>query len=98
MPTAWLILPTFNEAGNIEALVRATLPQLAASAGPDHHVLIVDDASPDGTGQIADRLAVAHPEVAVLHRPGRCGLGPAYLAGFARAHRLEQPRQVRGVV
>ena len=56
-----------------------------ASAAGEHRILIVDDGSPDGTGEIADRLAAEHPEVEVLHRPGKGGLGPAYLAGFARA-------------
>jgi dolichol-phosphate mannosyltransferase len=81
---AWLILPTYNEAENIEALVRAALPQLGA-AGVSPTVLIVDDNSPDGTGRIADRLAEEHPEVQVLHRPHKQGLGRAYLAGFAMA-------------
>jgi dolichol-phosphate mannosyltransferase len=81
---AWLILPTYDEAENIEGLVRAALPQLAAAAVP-HTILIVDDNSPDGTGRIADRLAEEHPEVRVMHRPGKLGLGRAYLAGFAAA-------------
>jgi dolichol-phosphate mannosyltransferase len=81
---AWLILPTYNEAENIEALVRAALPQLAA-AGVRHTIVIVDDDSPDGTGRIADRLAEEHPEVRVLHRARKQGLGRAYLAGFALA-------------
>ena len=81
MPGAWLILPTYDEAENIEALVRAVLPELA-STGLEHTVLVVDDASPDGTGAIADRLAAELPEVRVLHRPGKQGLGRAYLAGF----------------
>jgi len=78
---AWLVLPTYNEAGNIEAFVEAVRPKLPASA----RVLIVDDNSPDGTGEIADRLAARHEEVAVLHRPLKEGLGPAYLAGFRQA-------------
>jgi dolichol-phosphate mannosyltransferase len=81
---AWLILPTYNEAENIEALVHAALPQLAA-AGMRHTILIVDDDSPDGTGRIADRLTEEHPEVRVLHRARKQGLGRAYLAGFALA-------------
>jgi dolichol-phosphate mannosyltransferase len=83
-PCAWLVLPTYDEAENLERLVRALLPELAAAA-PDHRVLVVDDASPDGTGRIADRLAAELPAVEVLHRPAKEGLGPAYLAGFARA-------------
>ncbi len=81
LPGAWLILPTYNEAENIEPLVRAVLPQLA-SAGHEHTVLIVDDNSPDGTGAIADRLVEELAEVRVLHRPQKEGLGRAYLAGF----------------
>ena len=84
VPRAWLILPTYNEAENIEAIVAAALPQLA-STGLEHRILIVDDGSPDGTGAIADRLAAEHETVEVLHRPGKGGLGPAYLAGFERA-------------
>jgi len=78
---AWLVLPTYNEAGNIERFVGAVRAVLPESA----HVLIVDDNSPDGTGEIADRLAAEHPNVAVLHRPHKEGLGPAYIAGFRRA-------------
>jgi dolichol-phosphate mannosyltransferase len=78
---AWLVLPTYNEAGNIEAFVEAVLAKLPASA----RVLIVDDSSPDGTGEIGDRLATRHESVAVLHRPRKEGLGPAYIAGFKRA-------------
>jgi dolichol-phosphate mannosyltransferase len=81
---AWLILPTYNEAVNIEPFVRAVLPELA-EASPDHRLLIVDDNSPDGTGRIADRLAAELDEVEVLHRPAKEGLGVAYLAGFRRA-------------
>jgi dolichol-phosphate mannosyltransferase len=84
MPAAWLILPTYNEAENIEAIVRAALPSLA-SAVDDPHILIVDDGSPDGTGDIADRLASEFAEVDVLHRTAKEGLGRAYLAGFERA-------------
>jgi dolichol-phosphate mannosyltransferase len=81
---AWLILPTYNEAENIEPLVRAALSQLAATGLP-HTVLIVDDGSPDGTGAIADRLASGSPNLRVLHREHKQGLGRAYLAGFAAA-------------
>ncbi len=79
---AWLVLPTYNEAGNVEQVVAASLAQLPA----DGRVLIVDDASPDGTGAIGDRLAAAQPQrIEVLHRPRKGGLGPAYIAGFRRA-------------
>ena len=81
MPGAWLILPTYNEAENVAAVVRAALEQLATT-GREHTVLVVDDGSPDGTGEIADRLAEEHPAVRVLHRPAKEGLGRAYLAGF----------------
>jgi dolichol-phosphate mannosyltransferase len=80
----WLILPTYNEAENLERIVRAALPRLAEAA-PEHHVLVVDDGSPDGTGAIADRLAGELAEVEVLHRPGKQGLGRAYIAGFEHA-------------
>src|SRR5881409_2339002 len=84
MPAAWLVLPTYNEADNVEPMVRAVLPQLER-AGVEPHVLIVDDGSPDGTGELADRLAEELPFVDVLHRERKEGLGPAYLAGFRRA-------------
>lgn len=78
---AWLVLPTYNEAGNIESLVTAARANLPASA----RILIVDDGSPDGTGEIADRLATSPDGVEVLHRSRKEGLGPAYIAGFRRA-------------
>jgi dolichol-phosphate mannosyltransferase len=78
---AWLVLPTFNEAENLEPLVEAVRAKLPPSA----RILIVDDNSPDGTGEIADRLAERHEDVAVLHRPHKEGLGPAYIAGFRQA-------------
>jgi dolichol-phosphate mannosyltransferase len=82
----WIVLPTFDEAENLEAIVAAILPVMRQAAGRDgFRVLVVDDSSPDGTGQIADRLAAEEPELQVLHRPEREGLGPAYLAGFAVA-------------
>jgi len=76
-----VIIPTYNEKENIEALVTQllTLPTGV-------HVIIVDDNSPDGTGDIADRLAmVSDGRVGVIHRPGKLGLGTAYIAGFKRA-------------
>jgi dolichol-phosphate mannosyltransferase len=80
----WLILPTYDEADNIEAIVRAALEALAETRMP-HTVLVVDDNSPDGTGRIAERLAEELAGVRVLHRAGKQGLGRAYLAGFAMA-------------
>jgi dolichol-phosphate mannosyltransferase len=65
-------------------MVRAALPQLASTGRP-HRLLVVDDGSPDGTGEIADRLAAEITEVEVLHRTHKAGIGPAYLAGFDRA-------------
>jgi len=82
---AWLIMPTYDEAENIEAIVGAALEVLQRAAPQAHRILVVDDTSPDGTGDIADRLATEHAAVEVLHRPLREGLGPAYLAGFAYA-------------
>jgi dolichol-phosphate mannosyltransferase len=82
--SAWLVVPTYNEADNLEPFVRAVLPRLAAAAD-EHRVLIVDDSSPDGTGEIADRLAAELDTVEVLHRAEKDGLGRAYLAGFERA-------------
>jgi dolichol-phosphate mannosyltransferase len=81
----WLILPTFDEAENIELIVTAALDVLRDAAPEGFKILVVDDDSPDGTGRIADRLAREHDEVEVLHRTAREGLGPAYLAGFQRA-------------
>ena len=77
----WLVIPTFNEAANVEAIVAAALEQLP----PTRRLLVVDDSSPDGTGRIADRLAQGREDVAVLHRPAKRGLGPAYVAGFREA-------------
>jgi dolichol-phosphate mannosyltransferase len=76
-----VVLPTYNEAENVEAFVAAVREKLPASA----RVLIVDDSSPDGTGELADRLAADDEGVEVLHRPRKEGLGPAYIAGFRRA-------------
>jgi dolichol-phosphate mannosyltransferase len=72
-----IVIPTYNERDNIQALVRSALEQL-----PRAHILIVDDASPDGTGEIADGLRDADPRIRVIHRPGKLGLGTAYIAGF----------------
>jgi dolichol-phosphate mannosyltransferase len=82
---AWLILPTYNEAENLEAIVGAAREALAPAAPDGYRILVVDDSSPDGTGRIADELAEAHDEVSVLHRPGKGGLGRAYIAGFDAA-------------
>jgi dolichol-phosphate mannosyltransferase len=81
MSEPWLILPTYNEAANIERFVAAVRDKLPSAA----RILIVDDNSPDGTGELADRLAGEHEGVEVLHRPRKEGLGPAYIAGFRHA-------------
>jgi dolichol-phosphate mannosyltransferase len=83
--TAWLILPTYNEAANIEAVAAAAGEALARAPCADFRVLVVDDSSPDGTGAIADRLCGAHDWMRVLHRTAKEGIGPAYLAGFKYA-------------
>lgn len=83
----WLILPTFDEALNVEAIVRAAHEVLSRAAPDGFRILVVDDDSPDGTGRLADALAQRLPEVDVLHRAVREGLGPAYLAGFDHALR-----------
>jgi dolichol-phosphate mannosyltransferase len=75
---ATVCLPTYNERENVERMVRSLHPLGV-------HVLVIDDNSPDGTGEIADRLARELDSVSVLHRPRKEGLGPAYLAGFRRA-------------
>jgi dolichol-phosphate mannosyltransferase len=75
---ATVCLPTYNERENVERMVRALLPHGV-------RVLVIDDNSPDGTGEIADGLAAEHEQVGVLHRGRKEGLGPAYLDGFRRA-------------
>jgi dolichol-phosphate mannosyltransferase len=77
----WVVLPTYNEATSIERLVAAARAKLPASA----QILIVDDNSPDGTGEIAARLAEEDGAIHFLHRPLKEGLGPAYIAGFREA-------------
>ncbi|HXQ28763.1 MAG TPA: polyprenol monophosphomannose synthase [Gemmatimonadales bacterium] len=74
---ALVIVPTFNEAMNLPSLIPAILAQDARL-----DVLVVDDGSPDGTGRIGDEAAAREPRVHVLHRPGKLGLGTAYLTGF----------------
>jgi dolichol-phosphate mannosyltransferase len=80
-PATWIVVPTYNEAETIAALVRGIREALPDPA----EVLVVDDASPDGTGEIADRITGVDERVRVLHRAKRGGLGPAYLAGFRAA-------------
>ncbi|TPW77243.1 polyprenol monophosphomannose synthase [Schumannella soli] len=83
---ALVVMPTYDEAENLERVAAAVL-----AAAPDVDLLVVDDDSPDGTGDIADRMAAADPRVTVLHRTARDGLGRAYLAGFAEADRRGYP-------
>ncbi|WP_442778676.1 polyprenol monophosphomannose synthase [Actinomadura sp. WAC 06369] len=72
-----VIIPTYNERDNIERITGRV-----REAVPSVDVLVVDDASPDGTGEVADAMAAEDPQIAVLHRQGKDGLGPAYIAGF----------------
>jgi dolichol-phosphate mannosyltransferase len=81
----WLILPTYNEAENVQAMVPAAGEVLAGAAPGGYRVLVVDDGSPDGTGRLADEMAAEHEWVKVLHRKEKNGIGPAYLAGFRYA-------------
>jgi dolichol-phosphate mannosyltransferase len=74
----WVVLPTYDEAENLEGIAAAILAAL-----PGARLLVVDDDSPDGTGEIADRLAAADPRIVVKHRAGKEGLGKAYIDGFA---------------
>jgi dolichol-phosphate mannosyltransferase len=78
---ATVCLPTYNELENLEAMVAA----LGEVLRDGDRVLVIDDGSPDGTGELADRLAAEHDWIGVLHRTTKEGLGPAYLAGFRRA-------------
>ncbi len=77
MERALVIVPTYNESENLPRLIPSIL-----SRDPRLEILVVDDASPDGTGQMAEEIAAAEPRVHVLHRAGKLGLGTAYLAGF----------------
>src|SRR5918999_4321268 len=77
---AWIVVPTYNEAENLEPLVAAL-----REAVPEARVLVVDDGSPDGTGELADAIAARDGAVEALHRPRKAGLGLAYVSGFARA-------------
>lgn len=76
----WVVLPTYNEALNLEPLLRAVL-----ALGGAYNVLVVDDSSPDGTAEIAMALAAAEPRIRVVRRPGKQGLGTAYVDGLQRA-------------
>jgi dolichol-phosphate mannosyltransferase len=84
--TALVCVPTYNERENVGPIVAAILER-----APTVHVLVIDDGSPDGTGQLADEIALRDPRVHVLHRARKEGLGKAYLAGFAWALAREYP-------
>jgi len=75
-----VVVPTYNERENLESLVERVL-----ALGPSYHLLVVDDNSPDGTGELADRMAAQEPRVTVRHRSGKLGLGTAYIEGFRQA-------------
>jgi dolichol-phosphate mannosyltransferase len=77
-----IIIPTYNEAGNIERLMAEIERACAAN---DIHILVVDDHSPDGTGQLVEAVAAGNPRVGIIHRTGKLGLGTAYVAGFQYA-------------
>jgi dolichol-phosphate mannosyltransferase len=80
----WVVLPTYDERENLSRVAEQVLDAL-----PEARLLVVDDSSPDGTGDLADTLAVANPRVEVLHRPAKEGLGAAYRDGFKRV--LDKP-------
>jgi dolichol-phosphate mannosyltransferase len=81
----WVVIPTYNEAMNIDRIVRAASAELERLVPGEHRILVVDDRSPDGTGELAEGLARELGVVDVLHRPVKAGLGHAYLAGFEHA-------------
>jgi dolichol-phosphate mannosyltransferase len=81
----WLILPTYNESENLERMIDAASEVLERAAPEGFAILVADDSSPDGTGEIADRLAERHQWMHVLHRGKKEGIGPAYVAGFKYA-------------
>ena len=96
MKTA-VIIPTYNESDNIEALTEEILAlqsALGEAPGNTTEVIIVDDNSPDGTGEIADELTKAYPGIQVIHRPAKLGLGTAYITGFREALALGADRIV----
>ncbi|MFR9728416.1 polyprenol monophosphomannose synthase [Saccharopolyspora sp. MS10] len=87
--SALVVIPTYDERENLAPVVRRLHAAL-----PSAHALVVDDASPDGTGELADELAAADDRVHVLHRTGKAGLGAAYVAGFAWALERDYPAVV----
>ncbi|WP_253259622.1 polyprenol monophosphomannose synthase [Subtercola boreus] len=87
MPGAVVVMPTYREKDTISAMIERIL-----NADAEVHILVVDDNSPDGTGEIVDAIAATNPRVNIMHRPGKNGLGTAYVAGFGWAleHGYEQ--------
>jgi len=82
-----VVIPTYNERENLEAIIKRTLVSV-----PQAHILVVDDGSPDGTGELADSLSGADARVHVLHRDEKAGLGAAYVAGFGWGLAHDAPR------
>ncbi len=80
---ALIVVPTYDERDNLPLFLRAVL-----EVAPGAHVLVVDDASPDGTGAVAEALAAQDPRIRVLHRPSKQGLGTAYVQAFTRGLRV----------
>ncbi len=80
----WVTLPTYNEAENITRMLEA-LTEIFATTGIDGHILVVDDGSPDGTGDLAEQMAADNRRIHVMHRTAKEGIGPAYRAGFRYA-------------
>lgn len=78
-PRTLIVTPTYNERENLERFIGGVLRW-----APEAHVLVVDDGSPDGTGELADRLAAADPRIRVMHRPGKMGLASAYVQAFQK--------------
>ncbi|HEX3801655.1 MAG TPA: polyprenol monophosphomannose synthase [Solirubrobacteraceae bacterium] len=81
----WLVMPTYNEAENIGPIIHAVTEEMTKLAPGEYRVLVVDDNSPDGTGKLADQLAVELDSVEVMHRRSKDGLGRAYISGFEHA-------------
>ena len=91
MKSLTIVIPTYNEADNLPLLTS----QLWSLPIPDLRIIIVDDGSPDGTGEVAEKIATAHPgRLKVIHREGKLGLGTAYITGFRAA--LEGPSEAIG--
>jgi dolichol-phosphate mannosyltransferase len=81
----WIVIPTYNEAENIGPIVRAVSDEMSKIAPGEYRILIVDDNSADGTGELADGLTDELDQLEILHRAAKDGLGRAYLAGFEHA-------------